>query len=215
MRFIFRFTLVICMISRLFGLESHLFGDNEWKLFDASSATISSEALSSDLGWTGTNNSDDIFALNPDSLNSLGEDDLAFDDSAIANACVNPGFRPRRRRRGQTQMQCGTEPPNESKTNPELTEITPSIATLNGHEPCPVHEHPVFAVCDSGNRFERYSQGDGFYSLASCTLREFVVFLCHRRPYRHRSDRLKFAHSLRSKFLHFDLTMKDFSFRTN
>lgn len=178
MRFYFGFTLMICVISpRLFGLESSFFGDKDWNFFDANSATIPAEAVSSDLGWTPTNDPDDIFGLNSDSLHPLDDNDLVFDGSAIANACVNPGFhRPRRQRRGQTQMQCGTEPPNESKTSPAVTEITPSISSLYNHELCPDHEYHVFAVCDSGTRLGRYSQGDGFFALFSCTIREFCRF---------------------------------------
>ena len=177
MRYIFGFTLMICMISRLSGLESNLFGDNDWKLFDANAATISAEAVSSDLGWAAFNNPNDIFGLNSDSLHPLDDNDLVFDDPAIANACVNSSFhQPRRQRRGQNQMQCGTEPPNESKTSPAVTEITPSISSLYSHELCPDYEYAVFAVCDSGTRFGRVSQGDGFFALFSCTLREFCRF---------------------------------------
>lgn len=166
------------MISQLFGLQSNLFDDEEQNLLDVNSATISSGAVSSDLDWT-PNNPDDIFGSNSDSLLSLNGYDLIFDNSAIANACINPDIQLRRqRRRGQNQVQCGTEPPKKAETSPENIETSPTMAALYDHEVCPGYNYLVYAVCDSGNRFDRQSRGDDFFfDLTSCTLREYFHFL--------------------------------------
>ncbi|MCJ1426499.1 hypothetical protein MMC29_004402 [Sticta canariensis] len=162
----------------LFGLESSLFGNEEWNILDANSATIPPGAVSLDLDWTANNNPDDIFGLDSDSLHPLDGDDLEFDNSAIAIACVNQGLQPLRQRRVQNQMQCETEPPNEVETRPENIETTSTMASLYGHELCLGYGYLLFAVCDSGNRFGRQVRGDDVYfDLTSCTICELVVVL--------------------------------------
>ena len=105
------------MISPLSGLESSLFGDDDWNLFDANSATISPAAVNPDLDWT-ANVPDDIFGLDSNSVLPLDGADLVFANPVIANACVNPDLQ----RRGQNTMQCDTPPTKETENSPETTE---------------------------------------------------------------------------------------------
>ena len=183
MRFIFGFSLIICRVLLLFGLESSLFDDDEWNFLDASAATIFPGAVSSDLDWT-AETPGDIFDLDSDPLNSFDGDDLVFENSAITDACVNLSLHPLRRRRGQNQMQCGTEPLNHSGPSPQITESSPEMAPLYNHELCPGYRTFIYAVCDSGNRFDRQAHPGLFFDLTACTLREFAIFFCHRRPSR-------------------------------
>lgn len=159
----------------LFGLESSLFGDDEWNLLDANAATVSPGAVSpEDLDWT-ANIPDDMLGFDSDSVHPFDGDDLVFDNSAVANACANLDHQPLRQRRGQNPMQCGTEPPQESETSPAITETSPEMAPLHNHELCPGYSYFVYAVCDSGNQFDRQAQMDDFFDLTSCTIREFRI----------------------------------------